>query len=138
MSCLLEACEFARQDLRQRHASCGALALWGAVLAADVVAADPDAPCGPVDVHPAQREQFALAGSGHCGGEVHDALDAAKRVIRNGCDQRVELALIKETDLDLGVLDTWLCRQLAGVAGDPALAMGEFEDSMQEPDVVQR
>jgi hypothetical protein len=55
-----------------------------------------------------------------------------------GLDQRVELRLIEEPDVLVGVLGVRLLGKLAWVLMGPALADREIEDAVQEPQIVQR
>src|SRR5215217_5796178 len=50
-------------------------------LAPDEALADSEAPCEPVDIAPAQRQQLALSQPGHRCGEPHEAVDATERAV---------------------------------------------------------
>src|SRR4051794_26355757 len=83
----------------QRNAADAAAALGRAELATDERLSDTQAACGPVDVAPAEREQLALAQSGHGCGEGEWSLGGAQDVVRNRSDDRLELGLVEVADV---------------------------------------
>lgn len=52
----------------------------------------------PVDVHPAQPQDFALTGASHSRGEVERSLHCAEEIIWNRAHERVEFFRLQEAD----------------------------------------
>jgi hypothetical protein len=135
---LVQEVELAGEPVGERHAARRALGLGRAELAAHVGPPHPHAARGPVDVAPAQPEQFALAHAGHRGREVHPALDAAKVVVRYRAQQRLDVLGLEVADVGIARRRLRLVDERAGVRDDPAFAPRELEDRMQDPDRIER
>ncbi len=114
-----------------------ALALGRAELPADVVLAHADAAGGPVDVLPAQREQLALAQTGHRGGEEDRAVERVELARAGVLDERVDLVEREETDL-VGLRGGGQVDARAGVGGRPPAPrrLGEVEQRRERRDHV--
>jgi hypothetical protein len=71
----------------------------GAVeLPAGEVVGDPYSARQPIDVHPLQRQQLALAQSGQGRGQVERPLDGAQRIVGDRVYELVELAGLQKAD----------------------------------------